>query len=406
MIHWQGSIHFSLSRGGVRMVRSIRSRRAFTLVELLVVIAIIVLLMALLLPAIQKAREAANKMICGSNLKQIGIACHNFHNDYNQLPDGGSLWINPPFAFSVLRSGAPGPGAPDVPGSRPLTAPKQNWGWLYQLLPYIEQESLWAIGVSGNAGAAVPGTSDDKVGQAEIKLYFCPSRRHQIAVTGYNNGGFMDVRGQNDYAGNGGTLPLRNIITGNDIMPDSAPLSSGSAPFSTGIINVRYAPLPSGAGTAAQDVTPQGFLPGIGLREGDIPDGSSNTALAGEKLMNPDLYALASRPGGLGYFSGYDQGVIRWCYNPNYDGYNANPYPLDPPTGYRVMTRDNRQDPTQDIMNLWEYRFGSAHPGGVNMLFCDGSVRTVNFEVDWLMFWRACNRKDGRNMDLESIAER
>ena len=92
--------------------------RGFTLIELLVVIAIIALLMALLLPAIQKVREAANKMLCASNLRQIGVAMHNYHNDYKCLPPG------------FVSSLAPGNDTP------------AGWGGLFFLLPYIEKDNI------------------------------------------------------------------------------------------------------------------------------------------------------------------------------------------------------------------------------------------------------------------------
>src|SRR5262245_14406886 len=107
------------------LAQPIRSRRkAFTLVELLVVIAIIVLLMALILPAVQKVREAANKMLCASNLRQLGIAAHNYHSDYGRLPPGTLHELQ--LTVSSLSS-------EKYPG----------YGALFMLLPYLEQDDLY-----------------------------------------------------------------------------------------------------------------------------------------------------------------------------------------------------------------------------------------------------------------------
>jgi len=327
------------------MRRLLKRREAFTLVELLVVIAIITLLMALLLPAVQKVREAANKMICGNNLKQIGIACHNHHNDYEMFPDAGLTWSLP--ATPPYRSG----------GLSPKATPNQRWGWLYQILPYIEQDGLWRADEVTTAATAV-------------KLYFCPSRRRPIV---FNYGGPLQFRGQCDYAGNNGTI-----------------YNTGSA-SATGIINKEYNATLAGYGR----------LPNIRLAEGDIPDGSSNTFLAGEKLLRPDHYYTTTGADNEGYICGYDWDIVRWGAFPQ----NA----PRRPDGWTVIARDNINDleigtgiPMQDnygwtnpSTNSGETRFGAAHAGGVNMLFCDGSVRNISYTVSEVVFGQGSNRRDG-----------
>src|SRR5436309_888009 len=105
-------------------------RTAFTLVELLVVIAIIGILIALLLPAVQAAREAGRRMQCKNNLRQLALACHNHHDTYQFLPSGGRGW----WYHVQYKDGAP------------LVAPKQNVGWGFQILPFLEGRSLYNSG--------------------------------------------------------------------------------------------------------------------------------------------------------------------------------------------------------------------------------------------------------------------
>ncbi len=225
------------------MLSSPRNRAGFTLIELLVVIAIIAILIGLLLPAVQKVREAASRATCQNNLKQIGIAVHNHHDTFGYLPDGG-------WTYSAART---------ITGGSPASAPTQNWGWLYQLLPYVEHQNAWAQ------------TTDAAAYSYTVKIYFCPSRRSPTLI---------GSRGMNDYAGNGGTYTGTGFAWGDGY---------------NGVIRRNN----------------QGKLNMLG-----ISDGTSNTILAGEKRLDLNVLNQSQCDDNEGYSSGWDWDIIRWGNNP------------------------------------------------------------------------------------------
>jgi prepilin-type N-terminal cleavage/methylation domain-containing protein/prepilin-type processing-associated H-X9-DG protein len=301
--------------------RDFRNRRAFTLIELLVVIAIIGVLIALLLPAVQKVRESSNRISCANHLKQIGLAFHMHDSEHGYLPDGGGGWWQP---RSKSDTGMP------------LIAPHQDWGWAYQILPYIEQGNIWTL------------SADTEVAKQAIPLYFCPTRRPPMVLPGVQSGMPDGPRGAIDYAGCGGT--------------------DGSFPGDYGGRNGLVVRRPDGL---VQDPSPPVSL-------NNIPDGSSNTLMVGERNVNmAQLGQSWQWDENNGYIDGWDWDTIRW--------------------GFQTPAPDRHDS------SYYDYRFGSSHPGGFNGLFGDGSVRRISYSVTLTVFQRICCRNDGQPVDLDEL---
>lgn len=206
-------------------------RRAFTLIELLVVLGIIALLVGLLLPAVQKVREAAAVTKCQNNLKQIALACHSHESVRGMLPDGGVYY------YSV---------APDA-------------GWLYQILPYLEQSGIYA-------------TADPSI---IIPTYCCPDRPRRVWDTPWGR------RGMGDYAGN----------AGQDMTNDGGWGQQGDG---------LDAPIR------------RRFNGWTGTRYAEITNGLSNVTLAGEKRLNRAKLYEGQPDDDQGWYCGWDMDEVRW----------------------------------------------------------------------------------------------
>ena len=241
-----------------------KTRRAFTLVELLVVIAIIGVLVALLLPAVQAARESARRTQCINHLKQLALGVHNHEINHKILPSaGGPGWD---YHMTYLK------GIPQI-------APRQHGGWGFQLLPYIEQQALWE-----GSGRSVDLEKSIQAIGTPIKLMFCPTRRPP------------EVLSSGDWY---------------SYLPDETP---GNAGCSTPHAKIDYAAASHDAdGSVPDDSNGVGAITQLNPRRlADITDGTSSTMLFGEKRMNVQLLKQFQANDNEGYTCGWNHDIMRY----------------------------------------------------------------------------------------------
>ena len=338
------------------------TRRAFTLVELLVVIAIIGVLVALLLPAVQAAREAARRSQCQNNLKNIGLSLQNYESAFKFFPTGGATFGDRLECYADR--------------GKPWSAPKQGMSWAYQLLPFLEQGALQNIGVT------------DVVQNTPVSLYNCPSRRGPTQFTGqYGTAYLMDYASAIPCTFSHGRADALKFDAQRDhTIHDRVKSSfwminagghSGSQPPNDGVYDGVIVRSPWRRLSA---VTACGPNPGTGefatnvpkpIKMAQISDGTSNTLVISEKYIQangPFGYEGGDASDDRGWLDGWDGDTIRsTCARPYSDGQIS-----------EIRDGGPGEDQT--------YLFGSAHPSGFMGAFADGSVRSISFDIDMYIF--------------------
>jgi prepilin-type N-terminal cleavage/methylation domain-containing protein len=341
-------------------------RRGFTLVELLVVISIIGVLVSLILPAVMKAREASNKAQCINNLRQLGIACWSHHNQLGYFPTAGSADYCAPL-YATLGNAA-----------TPVTGWKQDGGWGFQVLPYLDDDVIWR----GNSSNAPPQANKDKMTAALAnvdKIFYCPSRR-PLGTRTYKSASYPSQTlyssllntsfkmGLCDYAGcNGSLTPPTGIST----------LNNGI------ILSQGY-----------ETTTPQAAVRTV-VRSTDVTDGITRTLMLGEKAANPHI-------SGGSILNEDDMGFAAAFGSTYTNGV------LVPPAGANYNTirfTANNLLPMKDsdVIGATGGAFGSAHPGTWNAVMADGSVQQFSYTIDTAVYSAIGTRAGSEAIDDLSL---
>jgi prepilin-type N-terminal cleavage/methylation domain-containing protein/prepilin-type processing-associated H-X9-DG protein len=359
-----------------------RKNRGFTLVELLVVIAIIGILVALLLPAIQAAREAARRTQCKNNLHNIGLSIHNLFNSYKYFPTGGT---HPgPSIENYLRDRF-SPGAYPFNMKGPANGPlEQGLGWMYQILPYLEE---------GAIKDSIIKTA--QLTKLAIPLYNCPSRRGatfdpttecalidyaatiagpsrseigDAAFTNYINN-FKQNEGEIFWGCKGCTdTTWWNLTKLESLMNSGNPKDK---PVFRGVI--QRGDWYVDTATTTRHI---GYM--VKMTDAKITDGTSKTLLVSEKWVH-----ASKTLGGSGSSDNYG-----WADGWDFDQIRST---LIPP---RADSTDPPASPG-DNSDPGHYPLGSAHSGGINAVFADGSVTFLNYDIDLETLNRLGHRSDG-----------
>ncbi|MDR3199474.1 MAG: DUF1559 domain-containing protein [Planctomycetaceae bacterium] len=369
--------------------------RGFTLVELLVVIAIIGVLIALLLPAVQAAREAARRMQCINHLKQIGIAVHNFHDTRSVLPPTGTG------PTSVSGTSLTSAAAPND-GSQYLRL--SLWGLIY---PYIEQNALYQKLVDYGLQKSLKNddfwnnnsvlTDEERKGFGSVSVYLCPTRRGgsqfcpvDTTMNGHHHHrGYLGPRG--DYA----------FIYG---IPDGAPNSYSNTTchlFSFNNFHDAQASYHRGPFRAPL-VEANTWVPRDSMAW--IQDGTSNQILFGEKHIPEPFLGRCDTEAREGRFTS-DCSILvigNWASVASARTFHARNNPVGTLVNNIHYGEINATYPATSSSpdGLWYYSFGSYHPGVCNFVLGDGSVRSLSVTTPYQTIGKLGHVSDGAIITL------